>query len=257
MGPNPRRTSCHAAPVYEQCASRLAGAFLWRRTPDEGCRVLPDGCMDLIWSGGTLVVAGPDTQTHHAPGSTVAVTGLRFAPGSGPQVLGVPAHEVRDSRVALEDIWAPAEVRRLVERVAAAVDPGPVLEFESAARLRVAGAAPLVPVSFVRRLGGGLKVAAVAETMGLSERHLHRRCLAAFGYGPKTLGRVLRMNRAVELARAGVPFAAAAARSGYADRAHMSREVKADRCAAERAHGPTGNGANRSTALPSGSCTVA
>jgi AraC-like DNA-binding protein len=41
------------------------------------------------------------------------------------------------------------------------------------------------------------------------------------------LARVLRLQRAVALARTGSPFAAVSADSGYADQAHLSREVKA------------------------------
>jgi AraC-like DNA-binding protein len=55
---------------------------------------------------------------------------------------------------------------------------------------------------------------------------LHRRSLAAFGYGPKLLGRILRLNRALDLARAGTPYATVAAQAGYADQAHLSRDVK-------------------------------
>ena len=55
---------------------------------------------------------------------------------------------------------------------------------------------------------------------------LHRRSLAAFGYGPKMLDRVLRLQRALGLARSGVPFATTAATAGYADQAHLSREVR-------------------------------
>lgn len=67
----------------------------------------------------------------------------------------------------------------------------------------------------------------VAATVGLSERQLHRRSLAAFGYGPKTLTRVLRLNRALTLARGGVPYAEVALVAGYADQAHLAREVRA------------------------------
>jgi AraC-like DNA-binding protein len=56
---------------------------------------------------------------------------------------------------------------------------------------------------------------------------LHRRCLDAFGYGPKMLARVLRMNAALDRARAGLALAEVAAVSGYADQAHLTREVKA------------------------------
>ena len=65
-----------------------------------------------------------------------------------------------------------------------------------------------------------------ADELGLGARQLHRRSLAAFGYGPKTLARILRLQRALALARAGVPYADTAARTGYADQAHLSRDVR-------------------------------
>ena len=73
----------------------------------------------------------------------------------------------------------------------------------------------------------GLTVREIAGELALSERQLHRRCLDAFGYGPKTLDRVLRLGRAVDQARTGMPFAAVAVRAGYADQAHLAREVRA------------------------------
>jgi AraC-like DNA-binding protein len=56
---------------------------------------------------------------------------------------------------------------------------------------------------------------------------LHRRSLDAFGYGPKTLARMLRLQRALAAARSGVPLADTAMRTGFADQAHLSREVRA------------------------------
>lgn len=75
-------------------------------------------------------------------------------------------------------------------------------------------------------LDAGRSIAATADRLGLSARQLHRRSLTAFGYGPKTLARVLRLQRALALARAGVPFAETAARSGFADQAHLARDVR-------------------------------
>jgi AraC-like DNA-binding protein len=73
----------------------------------------------------------------------------------------------------------------------------------------------------------GASVASTAAAVGLTERAMHRRCLVAFGYGPKTLARILRMNRAVALARGGTSFATVAAVAGYADQAHLARDVRA------------------------------
>ncbi|MER7370955.1 helix-turn-helix domain-containing protein, partial [Nonomuraea wenchangensis] len=77
-----------------------------------------------------------------------------------------------------------------------------------------------------RALRHGRSVSEVARDLGLSERQLHRRSLTAFGYAPKTLQRIVRFQRALRLARAGVPLATVAAEAGYADQAHLSHEVK-------------------------------
>ncbi|MGK7230758.1 helix-turn-helix transcriptional regulator [Streptomyces hygroscopicus] len=225
------------------------GAVVWTRTAGAGPqRVLPDGCTDLIWSGtgpdGELIVAGPDTRAHLASGppGTRAV-GLRFAPGAGPAVLGVPAHELRDLRVPLAALWPDAEVRRLAERIAERIAerntgraaerlagwetaPGRVLEEAALGRLRTAEPPDPVLATIVAGASRGTGVAGIAAAVGLGERQLHRRSLAAFGYGPKTLGRVLRLNRALDLARTGVRFAEVAATAGYADQAHLAREVR-------------------------------
>ncbi|MER5948710.1 helix-turn-helix transcriptional regulator [Streptomyces sp. NPDC001904] len=219
---------------YTERAARVPGAVLWTRTLDPGhgpvAPVLPDGCMDLLWLGqgaGELRIAGPDTRAHRPAVDTVThYAGIRFAPGAAPAWLGVPAHELRDRGVGLADLWPSARVRRLTERIGTAADPAAELE---AVAVRLAGAAappdPLL-AAVVRALGSGATVAETARLTGLGPRHLHRRSLTAFGYGPKTLARILRLQRALALARAGVPFAETAARAGYTDQAHLSRDVK-------------------------------
>ncbi|MGX1366592.1 AraC-like DNA-binding protein [Streptomyces canus] len=207
--------------MYTERPSRLPGAALW--TGDGSGRVLPDGCMDLLWHGERLLVAGPDTRAH-VPASTPGTwTGLRFAPGSAPAFLGVPAHELRDRRVQLADLWPLPEVRRLRGRIARAADPATALE-----DLALERAAPPDPVlrALVAALDAGRPVAVTADEIGLGARQLHRRSLVAFGYGPKTLARILRLRRALALAGAGVPFAATAARCGFADQAHLARDVR-------------------------------
>ena len=79
----------------------------------------------------------------------------------------------------------------------------------------------------LRGVRRGVGVRALAGSVGLSERQLYRRCLDAFGYGPKMLDRVLRLNLALDRARTGLSLAEVAARTGYADQAHFTREVKA------------------------------
>ncbi|MGX1880510.1 helix-turn-helix domain-containing protein [Streptomyces sp. NPDC055287] len=250
--------------MYAERASRLDGAVVWTRTvPVPGPAapahpVLPDGCMDLLWTNGRLYVAGPDTRAH-PPGDTPAgadarYDGVRFAPGAAPALLGVPAHELRDRRVDLSDLWPAARVRALAGRVGGAADPAAALE--DLALRHAADSRPPDPVlsAVARGLSAGRTVAATADAAGLSARQLHRRSLAAFGYGPKTLARILRLQRALSLVRDGVPYADAALAAGCADQAHLSREM---RDLAGTTLGAYAASANRETPQPSGSSTTA
>ncbi|MDQ1007573.1 AraC-like DNA-binding protein [Streptomyces sp. V4I23] len=245
--------------MYQERPSRLDGAVVWTRTVHghDGPvhPVLPDGCMDLLWNGDRLLVAGPDTAAHTPDGEAGALwAGLRFAPGAAPAFFGVPAHELRDPRVAPADLWGTAQARRLAERVGDAACPADGLE--AVALARAAQAPPPDPLltRVVGHLDAGGTVAAAAEAAGLGARQLHRRSLDAFGYGPKTLARILRLQRALRLVRSGVPYADAALAAGCADQAHLAREMRALAGTTLSSYAAS---AKRETPMPSGSSTTA
>jgi AraC-like DNA-binding protein len=195
--------------------------------------VLPDGCMDLIWRPGRgAVVAGPDTgpaPVTRRPGATVV--GVRFHPGAGPAILGLPAEELRDLRVPLAELWGDGG-SRLDDGLDEATSSEERLELmEGELRRRAAAAGHpdrLVAgaVALLRRANPP-PVTRLAEELGISDRQLRRRVRFAVGYGPKTLARVLRFQRMLALARAGVSrgdLARLALAAGYADQAHMTVE---------------------------------
>ncbi|HZA16369.1 MAG TPA: helix-turn-helix domain-containing protein [Pseudonocardiaceae bacterium] len=204
----------------------LAGvvACVWRNetTATRQLRVLPDGCMDLIWMNGAVHVAGPDTRAFLTTmGSRQVVTGLRFRPGAAPGVLGVPAWALRDQRLHLEDLWPGTTVS---QRIAEVSNPAVGLAAVVAARVTEPDLALSAVLS---QLQTGSSVAATAAALGWTERTLHRRCRDVFGYGPSVLRRILRFRLALRVAGQGVSFVATAARAGYADQAHLAREVRA------------------------------
>ncbi|MEV4617528.1 helix-turn-helix domain-containing protein [Asanoa sp. NPDC049573] len=245
--------------VHESSAAHTRGAVVWERTttgPGQA-RILPDGCTDLIWSSRAgLTIAGPDTiaaMSELARGELII--GLRFPPGTGPAVFGVPAAELTDQRVPLDAIWPAATVREIDDRMAGGAGAD-LLDRLADERLRAAGGADPRARVVARRLAGGATVAQTAAAVGLSARHLHRASRDLFGYGPKTLARILRLRRALALVRSGMPVALAAAEAGYADQPHLSRDVRA------LAGVPLGalvqpSAAQRSTVLPSGSLRLA
>ena len=224
-------------------ALRRHVACVWTQRIEPGQRpmihrIVPDGCIDIVWLDGFLHVAGPDTGPVLAPISAGSlVVGIRFRPGLGPTMLGLPASELLDGRTALRHLWGGAS-GRLAEQLDASSDPGAamaVLERELLERLP--DAAPvdrLVEgvVAELRAAPASPVVSGLAAALGSSERQLHRRCLDAFGYGPKMLDRVLRFQRFLGLARAALPrgeagLARLAADAGYADQAHLARECRA------------------------------
>lgn len=72
------------------------------------------------------------------------------------------------------------------------------------------------------------RIEQLSHWIGISERQFHRRFSAAIGYGPKMFQSVLRFQRLLKTARetgAEQGLADLAVSAGYADQAHMTRDV--------------------------------
>lgn len=76
----------------------------------------------------------------------------------------------------------------------------------------------------MRRAGGAVRVADLAEGAGCSHRHLVARFREQVGLTPKTAARVLRFERATRLLARGDTPVQVAATCGYADQPHLIRE---------------------------------
>lgn len=209
--------------MYSERASSLPYVVAWWSVTasSRASRILPDGCLDIIWQDGRVFVAGPDTTAQigcASPGSRCFA--LRFGSGTGPGVLGVPASSLIDQQVPLDALVPAPTVRRLSS------SDDPLAALTAFAAGRWADPDPVM-VALASAARAGRPVSAIAARSGLSARQLQRRSNAAFGYGPKMLERILRMQRAVSMARRGSPFARVSAEAGYADQAHLAREVRA------------------------------
>ena len=202
----------------------------------EWVRVVPDGCADIMWTGTSLIVAGPDTNCilDRLPRGAVVV-GVRFHPGTASAWFGLPLSEIVNSRVPLAELWR-SDANRLFDKVTgncSAQEIAVALEAFLLSRLAEVGLADR-QIAFLRRAAGdnchpaGIRLDRLAAHMGMSERTLRRLCLDAFGYGFKTLNRVLRFQRFMGLGTQSFKgsLAEIAARAGYADQAHMTREVQ-------------------------------
>jgi AraC-like DNA-binding protein len=194
-------------------------ACVWtKRGP--GGPVLPDGCLDVVWTGAELTVAGPATRVAH-PRTAPDVTklGVRFRIGAAGAALGVPADELLDQVVPLSEIWSgrlepPGDLDGLVRIVAARLPH--VDDLDPLTRAAVVATARSEP-------GAG----ELGRMLGLSERQLLRRFKREVGYGPRTLARVVRFQRFLTLAESQpADLGRLAADAGYADQPHLTREAR-------------------------------
>jgi hypothetical protein len=207
-----------------------------RAADDPRGRVLPDGCIDVVWMPGREpFVAGPDTGPKSEGPAGRRVVGIRFRPGAAPSLLGVPAAALTDERPALRDVWRRGESLALEEELARAPSVEAAMASLEAAvqrRLAVASEPDASVRERVRDIEERVRSGACARFAGatVGERQLRRRFVAAVGYGPKTFERIARFQRFLGLARspAGrrVGLAQLAARAGYADQAHLGRECQ-------------------------------
>jgi AraC-like DNA-binding protein len=213
----------------------LWSAEIGRGEGEYAQQVMPDACVDIIWADdGEPEVAGPATRSIVArlPPGTVLV-GARFKPGWSAGVLGVDASELQDLHLPLRDV-SPSLARRFDSAV---TDRPSAME-----RVRVAGellarhlAQSAPPDATVRAAVDWLvanpqgRVRELSRALHVSSRQLQRRMLSAAGYPPKTLHRILRFQRLLSLAHAAgadASLSTLALRAGYADQAHMTRELQ-------------------------------
>ncbi|SEM30736.1 AraC family transcriptional regulator [Streptacidiphilus jiangxiensis] len=220
-------------------------------------RGLPSPYLTLILTLDEPLTVAAHPDAHDAPGDYVTLLGglhtspaLIEVPGrqSGVQValgplgaralLGLPAGGLAGVDLHADDVLG-ADARRAQERLREATDwPGRfrVLDAWLLGRLRAAEVPPDPPpeVGEAWRLllasRGLVRVAALADEVGWSERHLRSRFLAEIGLTPKAAARVVRFDVARRrlATRPDAPdLAGLAADHGYADQSHLDREFTA------------------------------
>jgi AraC-like DNA-binding protein len=195
-------------------------------------RVLPDGCLDLVWDGqharAVPPVPGPSRYPVHAEART---TGIRIQPGWGAIVLGAPLGQLADV-TDLAELWDTMPVRHLETALAAASSAAVrrrLLSRAVARRLAMAGRPDAVVLAAVQLLSQPrASVGDAAWHARLSGRQLRRRFADHVGLPPKALQAILRFQRLRrQLASPGtasVTLARAAADCGYYDQAHLCHD---------------------------------
>jgi AraC-like DNA-binding protein len=178
-------------------------------------------------------LAGLHTRPSRVTGErTFSCLELRLTPLGARRLLGLPLYELANGSYALEELLPG--VGRLTARVREAQDWAERFDlFEAFLGERLADTPP-APRELDwawRQLvhsGGRIRVRELATHLGWSPRRLIERFRDHVGLPPKAAARVIRLDRAVAALRSGGPrIAEVAAACGYADQAHLGRELRA------------------------------
>ncbi|MET8936195.1 helix-turn-helix domain-containing protein [Streptomyces rubiginosohelvolus] len=156
---------------------------------------------------------------------------IRLSPPLAVAVLGAAA-DLSGTVVSLEDIWGrDAERTEGRLRAAGTWDERFAIATDALGRRLDARRSPDPEVAAVWELiltgRGRVGVDSLANEVGWSRKRLWSRFRSQIGLAPKRAARLVRFDHAAHLLAAGRPAAEVAAVSGYADQAHLHREVKA------------------------------
>lgn len=192
-------------------------------------------------SGGELVLGGCEgfvAGMHTTPASSTmedlnAGVEILLSPLGAHQLLGgMPLSQLRDRVVTLDDLLG-ADAAEFLERLAEAEGPERRLALVEGFLLRkLALQERALPFEHAwRRLeksGGTLRIRALAQELGWSEKRLTREFRRFTGLSPKTAARVMRFSRTLELAQTGQhDWTGISLRCGFHDQAHLIKEVQA------------------------------
>lgn len=227
---------------------RLLWASRPRSAPGGRERVLPTGTAHLairtldepvsLYAGederegrsvASAVLGGPRSGAYIKEVSTrCGSVGAQFEAGGLSCLAGEDASVFAQRHLPLADVWG-GEADRLAEQVREEPNPDQQLDrlesFLLSLLPRRPGADPLVARA-VARLERSWPVSAVVAESGYSHRHLLTLFTRRVGLTPKVYSRVVRVRRAVHQLASGVPAIDAAGASGFADQAHLGRELR-------------------------------
>lgn len=163
------------------------------------------------------------------------VVGVHFHAGGAAALLGLPASELSEQHVALEELWGAA-ARRLREQLLAAGTPQQRLDRLEAALLAryQPDARPDAAVRHALRslsyAPGEARIAALQAASGLSAQRFIASFNQQVGLTPKRYARVLRFKRVIERAAASmgaIDWVQLALDAGYHDQPHLVHDFRA------------------------------
>jgi len=202
--------------------------------------VAADGSSRSLREGEGFVAGLHTTPARTRSGPRQRGMEVKLPPPVAHRLLGgLPQDELANRDLPLDALLGPC-ARELAERLVAAPGPDAAFDrFDAFLARRIAAAAPRAPAAEaegvaeawrrLRESGGRARIGALAAHLGWSRKRLVNAFRERVGVPPKTAARILRFDAAMAMLKAppAVRWSEVALACGYADQAHLAREVRA------------------------------
>ncbi|HEX7846363.1 MAG TPA: helix-turn-helix transcriptional regulator [Chitinophagaceae bacterium] len=213
-------------------------------------RVLPDGCMEMIFHYGDLYrqyfedgssiiqprsfIYGQITKyLEIAPTGKSGIISARFFPDGLTPFIDIAVTDLTDSAVSLGQLFGD-KGRILEEKVLSATTSTErikIIEEFLLARLAEPKAIDNITkacVEVIVHSQGQLDVAELADKMNIHRRNIERRFTSAIGMSPKQLSRVVRLQATLKMLEQKnfTSLTSLAYENGYYDQAHFIKDFK-------------------------------
>jgi AraC-like DNA-binding protein len=200
--------------------------------PPQTVHLVPDALVDVVFdvnARAAFVSAPVDAPAKYTHTEQVDFLGVSLRPGAAHPLLSVDAAALTGWQPLRDVIGEVAD--GLQALVFDAQDRFALLDAFFLARLVAAGSEPRIEkaIDEIVQSDGAADIAALGKDAGASPRNLGRLFDAWVGLSPKRFARVVRLQRALRCIEADpkLPLAEVALHCGYADQAHMTREMQA------------------------------
>jgi len=216
-------------------------------------RILPDGCVELIFHFGerfhamsatgmsvrqpaSFVVGMLTSPFVIAPAVHVDTMAVRFRPGGAYPFFAVPLSLLTNRAVGLDQLWGRATAGRIWQQLAetrGVAARATTISRELLHRLTSAepDRATASAVGDLVGTSGRARIDRVAARAGMTTRQLQRRFADRVGVSPKVLARILRFQRTLlqraPADRSQADWVRVAAECGYADQSHLIHDYHA------------------------------
>ena len=230
------RSAVQIFPASGRLLSTVEHGWIHEGPHPRNCwRIVPDCSGYVIFTASTTPAANPaqlmvvGARSHHADidmlgrCSTIAV---RLRPGTLSALTRTPASELTDRSVPLGEIVGRAGTE-LLERMATTDSAGALSHMTAFLEHRFSQTDHKSQPDFSRLLTTAPTVAMLSAATNLCQRALYERWRGDLGLAPKRALRIVRLHRALWLAQRRRTWSEIAAAAGFADQAHLTREMHA------------------------------